>query len=94
MAIKFKDFLQVWLAANHDVKNLDTYIYNYTYDDDEEFYKMKNSLRNYLLFGDYYVTSIENDCKYDNYSMEPFASVIISKKKPDPIQNCPFAYED
>lgn len=90
MAVKFKDFLQIWLGANHDVDKLDVYVSN-PYDE-SEIYNLKCSLRNYLLFGDYYITTMEIDYLIDKVS-RPYLSIIISKNVPDPLEECLFAYE-
>lgn len=87
-----KDFLMVYLAANHDVDDLSIHIYKMEpYREDGELYKMKNSLRNYLLFGDYYVTSVDAD--YHPRSRTVVTELVITKEKTDPLEDCPFAYE-
>lgn len=90
--ILLKDFLMVYLTANHDVDDLSIYIYKMESDKvDGELYRMKNSLRNYLLFGDYYVTSIDTD--YCSCNRGITTEIVITKEETDALEDCPFAYE-
>lgn len=88
MAIKFKDFLQVWMPANNTIDDLDVYIYNSS---NEKVHRLKKSFRNYILFGDYYVTVMEIDY-WEHKSKPPYLSIILNKEINDPFDECPFAY--
>lgn len=90
MAIKFKDFLQVWMPANNSVDNLEVYVPDLS--DEERVYRLKKSFRNYILFGDYYVTLMEIDY-WEHKEKPPFLSIILNKEVNDPLEECPFAYE-
>lgn len=91
MAIKFKDFLIAYMGENKDVDDLDVYVYN---TDEDESYRLKCSIRNYLLFGNYYVEGFSVDW-YPSLEghRKPFLSVTIVKKKLDSFENYSFTYK-
>ena len=89
MAVKFKDFLQIWMPANDNVDTLEVYVSDPS--NDEEVYRLKKSFRNYILFGDYYVTVMEIDY-WEQKVKPPYLSIILNKELKDPLDECPFAY--
>lgn len=95
MAIKMSDFLQVYLGCNPNIDDLEVWIYQPSTDanGNEESYKVKKSLRNYILFGDYYIEDITLDWYPHISNKDPFLSISITKEPLDSYQSCPFAYE-
>lgn len=93
--MKLKNFLMSYMGSNHNVDDLDVWVYTPPKDDevDGESVQLKRSLRNYLLFGDYYVGGINVDW-YPNMpgKRNPYLSISITKEPTDPMQDCPFAY--
>lgn len=95
MAIKMSDFLQTYMGSNHNVDDLEVWVYDppATINEDGESYKIKKSIRNYLIFGDYYVADITIDWYPNRPHKNPILSLSIVKEPQDVFQSCPFTYE-
>lgn len=81
--MKFKDFLMTWYSSNHSVHQLKVYVYNPV---EEDVILLRNGIRYYLLFGNYYVESID----LDQDKNETKLIIILTETISDPIDSCPF----